>query len=128
MTLPKVLSQCEGVLPRLLIVDDDPEILDGLLDLLGESYQVDGALDGATAIEKLQAGRYDAVLLDLMMPVLDGAGVKRKMDALGIETPVVLLSAGRDLQKAAKDLGIAHYLAKPFQPEVLEAKLARILG
>jgi two-component system response regulator MprA len=116
------------VLPRLLIVDDDPEILDGLLDLLGDNYEVDGALDGATAIEKLQAGRYDAVLLDLMMPVLDGAGVKRRMDALGIKTPVVLLSAGRDLQKAAQDLGVTHYLAKPFQPEALEAKLARILG
>ena len=113
---------------RLLIVDDDPAILETLLDLLGDSYVVEGACDGAQALQRLTADPFDLVVLDLMMPVLDGVGLKRALDARQLAVPIILVSAARHLPSCAREIGAADWISKPFQVEALEEKIARVLG
>lgn len=113
---------------RILIVDDDPDILESLRMLLEESYEVEVALDGERALAEILAKPFDAIVLDLMMPVLDGAAFLRELRARGVPVPVVLVSAARDLTARARALDIAEHLSKPFDPALLEDKLARLTG
>lgn len=113
---------------RILLVDDDPDILESLQMLLEETYEIEVALDGERALAEILSGRFDAVVLDLMMPVLDGAGLVRELRARGVGVPVVLVSAARDLEARARELAVEEHLAKPFDPAVLEDKLARLTG
>src|SRR6185436_12913156 len=82
---------------------------------------------GAEALEKLEAGAFDLLVLDLMMPVVDGATLKKEFDARQLQIPVILVSASRDLRAQAEDLAVADWIAKPFDFAVLEAKIARLL-
>lgn len=113
---------------RILLVDDDPDILESLRMLLEESYEIDVALDGERALAEILARPYDAIVLDLMMPVLDGAGLLRELRARGVRVPVVLVSAARDLAARARALAVDEHLAKPFDPALLEDKLERLTG
>jgi DNA-binding response OmpR family regulator len=113
---------------RILIVDDDSEILGSLATLLAEKYQVATASDGVAALQRLKAGEYDLILLDLLMPGLDGAGVVHALEASGNRTPVLLMSASTYIAKRAQGLGVADYVGKPFQIDELEAKIDRVIG
>jgi CheY-like chemotaxis protein len=112
--------------PRILIVDDEPDILWSLSLLLECTYDVTTAEDGIAALRAFEEGPYDAVILDLMMPAMDGATFKRELDARGITTPVVIVSAFSDVAERAARLGVTDHLTKPIDIPKLEAVLARM--
>jgi DNA-binding response OmpR family regulator len=117
---------------RILIVDDD-QVIQQLLkvNLELEGYGVEVASDGVEALKLFEGFRPDLVLLDIMMPKLDGWEVARRLAGRsGGPVPIVLLSARAqeaDVQKG-NDLGVAAYVTKPFDPIELLHLVAGILA
>ena len=117
----------------ILICDDDPLLLELLsFRLLGKGFAVETASDGREAWEKLQALRPSAVVLDVMMPLVNGLELLRRIrenDELK-ETPVIMLTARRQERDivGALDLGASDFLSKPFMPDELIARLSRLVG
>ena len=115
---------------RVLVVEDDPEISRFVVrGLTEERYVVDLVEDGASAIDMATAEEYDAVVLDLMLPGVDGFEVCRRLRAGGIDTPIIMVTARDALSDrvAGLDGGADDYLVKPFAFEELLARL-RALG
>lgn len=111
---------------RILVVDDEPRIVHFLSRALeAEGFGVDGAYDGERALELAGAGAYDLVLLDLLLPGLDGLTVLRRLVAKSADCRVLVLSAVTevDLRVRCLELGAVDYLAKPF---ALTELLARV--
>ena len=111
---------------KLLIIDDEPELLDQLVKLLtGQRYDVDTAADGEAALDKLFENPYDLVVLDIMLPKIDGLTVLKEMRAAGIRTPVLMLTAKGAVEDKVKglDYGADDYLAKPFAMAELMARI-----
>ncbi len=115
-------QRSKAVTPRVLVVDDDPDILDALSEILEvEGYDVQRARNGREALQRLEQGVPDLVLLDLMMPVMDGWEFARSL-APGARPPIIVLSADRNVSAKAKEIGALGWLAKPFElSELLEA-------
>ncbi|ATB43098.1 hypothetical protein CYFUS_008577 [Cystobacter fuscus] len=117
---------------RLLLVDDDPDILDSLALLLEQQYDITVAEDGMSALALVEQQRFDAVVLDLMMPVLDGTRFLQTLRQRGdLQTPVILISAHRDLDKHMmlhRRLGAFASLRKPFDIQELEKRLEQALS
>ena len=114
--------------PKILIVDDEPYNVDFLeqeLDDLG--YDTVSAFDGGQALAQVRAQAPDLVLLDIMMPVMDGFAVleRLKSDTTTRDIPVVIISAVNDLSSIVKgiQLGADDYLPKPFEPVILQARI-----
>jgi two-component system OmpR family response regulator len=107
---------------RILVVEDEPDILSGLARALrDEGYAVDTAEDGEEGLYKAQSWDYDAILLDVMLPRLDGWGLLGKLRA-SKKTPVLMLTArdASDDRVRGLDTGADDYVVKPFDlPEVL---------
>lgn len=112
---------------RLLVVDDDSDMLEALLIVLADRHRVSTANHGLEALGLLQTGTFDAMVLDLMMPFMDGETLILRMRQAGIIVPVVLASASSDLTLVAGRLGVEH-IAKPYDISVLEEKLVRLIG
>lgn len=118
-------------MPRVLVVDDDPLIRATVAELLlDEGYAVHQAGDGAEALELVQRFAPNAVVLDLMMPVLDGwAFVDRVRTLPGCEDmPIVVMSATHGLHETAERLhamGVRAVVAKPFDVDALIAIVQR---
>ena len=112
---------------RILIVDDDPDVLESAAMILEEGYQVALARNGVDALRRIQSESFDAILLDLAMPEKDGASVVFEMTARNIRVPVILVSADHDLAGKARSLGVADHLHKPFNAAALEAKVAALV-
>src|ERR1044072_1725872 len=114
---------------HVMIVDDDPDILEGLAFVMGTEYELCLARDGSEALHAILGGFVaDAIVLDLMMPVLDGAQLMAELRKRRLEIPILLTSAHMDLADRADDLGATDYIAKPFGFEALRGKLDRLLG
>src|SRR5688572_3329962 len=113
---------------RILIVDDDPEITASLAMLLKEKYNVGIASNGFSAIDKLKEADYDLILLDLLMPGLDGAGFVEALNERGNTTPILLISASKNAAEKARVLQATDYLLKPFLIDELEAKIDHLIG
>ena len=102
---------------HILVVDDDAAIRDVVADILQMSdYPVKTAANGAEALDQIRAELPAAVLLDLMMPVMDGWEFLRRCRSCGpcAGLPVVVMSAAHDAARVADALGAQGYLAKPF--------------
>lgn len=115
---------------RLLIVDDEADLRDLLSQILvSEGYEIDTAADGDEAIEMLGRGRYDAVLLDIMMPKRNGFEVLRHLTAHHPGTKSVMLTGYTDLKSAveAKQLGAAEFITKPYKLQTVLSTLQRVL-
>ena len=115
---------------RMLVVEDDPILGDGLVRSLRDaSYAVDWAKDGAMADHLLSQTGYDAVILDLGLPKLDGLDVLRRLRKRRTHTPVLILTAREDYQDRVRglDLGADDYLTKPFNLPELEARLRALI-
>jgi len=118
---------------KILVVDDEIYIVHILDFSLGmEGYEVITALDGEQALEKLQSERPDLIVLDIMMPKLDGYEVCKaiKTNPQTRHIPVILLSAkGRNVdQKMGFDVGADDYITKPFSPRKLVERINQLLG
>lgn len=111
---------------RILVTEDESRILAFVTRALeAEGYATDGAEDGAQAVELAQHAHYDLVVLDLLLPRVDGLSVLRQLRHVDPELPVVILSARSDLPTKLRgfDLGANDYVQKPF---ALDELLARI--
>lgn len=108
---------------RLLLAEDERSLSRALTAILeGNRYSVDAVFDGAEALAYLEAGHYDAVILDIMMPRMDGLTVLRRLRTAGNRVPVLLLTAKGEVEDKVLglDSGANDYLAKPFStPELL---------
>ncbi len=115
---------------RILVVDDEPAVQSALARALSmESYEVAQAGDGEEALERLGASPYEAVILDIAMPRLDGIQVCRRMREGGDRTPVLMLTARGEVDDrvAGLDAGADDYLVKPFALRELLARLRALL-
>ena len=118
---------------RILVVDDEIYIVHILDFSLGmEGYEVITALDGEQALEKARSEKPDLIVLDIMMPKLDGYETckRLKADPETKDVPVILLSAkGRNVdQKVGFEVGADDYITKPFSPRKLVERINAILG
>ncbi|HVA91843.1 MAG TPA: response regulator transcription factor [Chloroflexota bacterium] len=114
---------------HLLIVEDDRALADMLQrKLVGRRYSVDVVHDGVAALEYAASGAYDAVILDLMLPRMDGFAVARRLRSDGVGTPVIMLTARDAIQDRVAGFGAGadDYLIKPFAFEELEARLQAV--
>jgi two-component system response regulator MprA len=115
---------------RLLVVDDEPALREALQSSLEfEGYKVVTANDGQQALDALAAEPYDAVLLDVMMPRLDGLTACRRLRGSGNHVPVLMLTA-RDAvgdRVSGLDAGADDYLVKPFELDELLARVRALL-
>jgi CheY-like chemotaxis protein len=113
--------------PRVLVVDDDPDILSTIQQILAvEGYTVTPARNGVEALEALNGPRPAVILLDLMMPVMDGWEFRRRMLLHpASQTPVIVVSADRDISRKAASIAAHGYIAKPFDLDVLLQEVGR---
>jgi DNA-binding response OmpR family regulator len=114
---------------RILLVEDDARLAEMLSEYLGGAgFRVDTASLGAGAIERLTSAAYDAVVLDLMLPDMDGLDVCRQLRTKS-DLPVLMLTARGDATDriVGLELGADDYLPKPFEPRELLARLRAIL-
>ncbi|WP_433682666.1 response regulator transcription factor [Nocardia sp. CA-119907] len=115
---------------RILVVDDDRAVRESLRrSLTFNGYAVDLAVDGVDALEKATVQRPDALVLDVMMPRMDGLEVCRRLRSTGDDLPILVLTARDSVSErvAGLDAGADDYLPKPFALEELLARLRALL-
>lgn len=115
---------------RVLLVEDEKYLAKAVAEVLKKShYSVDLAHDGEYGLDCAVSGIYDMIILDIMLPKIDGLSILKNLRANGIDVPVILLTARGELEDKVQglDLGADDYLAKPFHTEELLARL-RALG
>lgn len=115
---------------EVLVVDDDPQVRAAVGRALRlEGFTVVEASDGAEAIDRVMVGTADVMVLDQMMPVLDGVGVCRHLRDIGDRTPILMLTARDTVQDRVRglDAGADDYLLKPFALEELLARIRALL-
>src|SRR5258708_38977966 len=111
---------------RILVVEDDAKMAELLRrGLVGHGHTVEVATDGIKGLEKAQSLPFDAVVLDIMLPGLDGLHVARRLRATGIRAPILMLTARDSVPDIVRglDVGADDYLTRPFSFEVLAARL-----
>jgi two-component system response regulator MprA len=115
---------------RVLVVDDEPDVRDALEQALElEGNRVTTAVDGLDALKRLDGGEFEAIVLDVLMPNLDGFEVCRRLRTSGNRTPILVLTA-RDSEEdviRGLDLGADDYLVKPFALGELLARVRALL-
>ena len=115
---------------RVLVVEDEPKLAASLDECLREAdYTVDVAFDGEEALDFTRTSTYDAIVLDIQLPRLDGLEVCRRVRAHGSVTPILLLTARDTVEDkvAGLDRGADDYLTKPFELAELLARLRALL-
>lgn len=115
---------------RLLVVEDESRMASLLKKGLGEEgYAVTVAEDGPTGLAMAQSNEFDLILLDVMLPGIDGFSVARRLRSEGLRTPILILTARDATPDIVRglDLGADDYLTKPFSFEVLLARIRALL-
>jgi len=116
---------------KILLVEDGPGIAEFVVHgLTAQGYEVEHALDGIEGLKKARAPELDLIILDGMLPGMDGLDVLQQLRLEGIKTPVIMLSARTDLPNRLKgfELGADDYLPKPFFIEELVARIKVLMG
>jgi DNA-binding response OmpR family regulator len=117
-------------MPKILVVEDEDSILMALEDDLSlEGYSVTGERDGTRALERAREGDFDLIILDLMLPGLDGLEICRRLRAEKNQTPILMLTAkSQEVDKVlGLELGADDYVTKPFSPRELLARVKALL-
>jgi len=115
---------------RVLVVDDEPMVRDVLARYLAQDgFEVDIAADGEAALEAVRSTNPDLVVLDLMLPRLDGFEVFHRMRGAGIESPVIMLTARGEVtdRVVGLEIGADDYVSKPFSPKEVVARIKAVL-
>jgi two-component system, OmpR family, response regulator len=122
----------DGPVPSagILVVDDEPSIVDSVATVLRyEGFTVDVADSGRTALQKAQDNSFDLIVLDVMLPDLDGLEVTRRIRADGLDVPILFLTAKSEVEDrvAGLTVGADDYVSKPFSLMEIVARVKAIL-
>ena len=116
---------------KVLIVDDEPPVVEVLKDFFrqfrhADTYETASAKDGAEALIVLLRGRFDLILLDMHMPRMGGLELLKQIRGLGVNVPVIMITANADTRAAAEALsgGVFAYIPKPFDIRHLDHLVA----
>ena len=115
---------------RILLIEDEPGLVLTLTDrLTSEGYKIESARDGDSGLDRASNESFDAIILDVMLPRMDGFEVCRELRRARMKTPIILLTA--KAQEAEKvlglELGADDYVTKPFSPRELRARISAVL-
>jgi DNA-binding response OmpR family regulator len=116
---------------KMLCVDDDDQLRASLQQqFLDEGFDVETAIDGEMALEKIKNNQYDLVLLDMKMPKMDGMGVLREVRKLDKNPSIIMLTGVDEVATALEcvKLGAKDYISKPYDPEELLHIVIKVLG
>lgn len=111
---------------RVLVIEDEKRLSEALCQILGEQkYMTDSAFDGVSGYEYAKSGAYDLIILDIMLPGIDGFEVVSRLRKDGVSTPVLMLTARESVPDKIKglDSGADDYMTKPFSPGELLARI-----
>lgn len=114
---------------RILVAEDERRLAQALRAILeGEKYMVDTVYDGGDGYDYGQSGIYDAIILDVMLPVMDGFEVAKKLRENKIDTPILMLTARDSIDDkiSGLDIGADDYMTKPFEPKELLARIRSV--
>jgi two-component system response regulator MprA len=126
----RTIPLMEATAPKILVVEDDPSVRDALERALGfEGYNVDTARDGGVALSMLRDMAPDLIMLDVMMPYVDGIEVCRRIRAKGDRVPILMLTAKAAVGDRVEglDAGADDYVTKPFALDELLARIRALL-
>src|SRR5438876_2379812 len=115
---------------RILVAEDEPDIALGLEeDLRRNGYETQTVGDGETALRRARGESWDLILLDVMLPQMEGFEVCRELRRAGVGTPIILLTArAHEAEKVLGfELGADDYVTKPFSPRELRARISAVL-
>ncbi|MFL6215640.1 MAG: two-component system response regulator [Blastocatellia bacterium] len=115
---------------KLLIVDDDRNWTDALRLFFVDKYQVEVVNSAADALEKIRRDEPDAIIVDLVMPTMDGFGLMRRLSDGNAHIPTILLTGWNtaEVEQCAASFGCAAVLGKPVEPEVLEDVVSALVS
>ena len=116
--------------PSILLVEDEEHLHEALkLNLEMDGYMVDSAYDGGEALKQIQSAHYDLIILDIMLPSLDGFSITERMRLNNNQTPILILSAKNTSANRVQGLklGADDYLTKPFNLEELLLRVAKLI-
>lgn len=111
---------------RILVVEDEKEIADGICGILEKAkYKVDLAYDGIEGLDYILSGTYDLVLLDVMLPKINGFDIVKNVRSEGVEVPIIMLTAKSQISDKVDglNLGADDYITKPFDAGELLARI-----
>ena len=114
---------------KLLLAEDEVDMSEALVDILTyHKYTVDAVLDGEEALDYATIGEYDGIILDIMMPKMDGFEVCREIRQTS-QVPIIMLTAKGDERDELQgfQLGVDEYITKPFSPKILVARVEAVL-
>jgi len=114
---------------RLLVVEDHVDLLKSMIDILSDEFEIDSATDGEEGLYLALQNIYDAIILDVMLPGMDGFDIVQRIRKEEIDTPVLFLTAKDSLEDRVKglDFGGDDYLVKPFYASELKARIRALL-
>ena len=115
---------------RLLIVDDDRNWTDALRLFFLDKYNVEVVNSAADALEQIRLNEPDAIIVDLVMPTMDGFGLMRRLSDGDAHIPIILLTGWKtaEVEQCAATFGCAAVLGKPVEPQVLEEAVSAIIS
>jgi len=119
------LGALRGLMTRLLLVEDDADLVDMIVEWLSTDYEVEYALDGQEGLAMLTSSEYDVIVLDWTLPKLSGLDVCRRYRQNGGKTPIIMLTGKSSVAEREQGLdgGADDYLVKPFSLRELNARL-----